>query len=78
MTIKIDEDIPIPAPKAASAQKYPWNDMKVGSSFPVVRERVPRGGVALSGRKWAERHEVDWCFVEEYNEDGSLRVWRTK
>lgn len=70
--IKIDDDIPIPKAR----NKYPFAQLKVGSSFFADGKY---GAICSAARQWAARWEPNARFiVRTVTENGvtGTRIWR--
>lgn len=72
MTIAIEKNVPITraTQSGPGAERYPWNDMEVGDSFPV-----PNDVKINSFRRLATMHR-DKRFSVLKQDDGSYRCWR--
>lgn len=70
MSIKIEKNIPIPAPSKGKA-KYPWDKLEVGESFSVAKKT---NGRQLCIQASMTRHPKKF---ESRIVNGKCRVWRT-
>ncbi len=60
----------VPAPTVRERNRYPIREMKVGDSFVIPPQRVPRGTINGLGRRYKMK------LATRTQPDGSVRVWR--
>lgn len=75
--VKIDKDVPIPAPGSSRAGRlpvYPLRSMEVGDSFYIKGNAAKRESVRSAAYHHARTHGGKYtCRSDEFG----VRVWRT-
>lgn len=71
LTITVEKNIPLPATR----QTYPWDDLSVGDSFFVANRSLKT--LRSLAFQYRRRTGMDKKFIAR-EEDGGVRVWRTK
>lgn len=73
MTVQIDDDVPMPRNARGPEPKYPFADLRIGSSF-FVKDAVPHR-LSSAASHWAK---TTGRKFRVRTVDGGVRVWRMK
>lgn len=73
--MRIEKNVPVPAPAPVQRRQYPYADMEVGDSVFIPYEGSTQNSTeAAYARVYGSRHSKRFTVRKV---EGGLRVWRT-